>query len=99
MMDALTILEKYRNLTIKEYEIHKEIDELKEKLTHEKLLDKYKVRMDHYSFNLYYIGEDGKAYLIPLEDLKEIEELTNAKLTSMNNYNYHFAWINEITEE
>lgn len=99
MMDALAILEKYRNLIIKEYEIRKEIDELKEKLTHEKLLDKYKVRMGHYSFDLYYIGEDCKAYLIPLEDLKEIEELTNAKLTSMNNYNYNFAWINEITEE
>ena len=99
MTDALTILEQYRNLIIKEYEIHKEINELEDQVTHGKLLDKYKVRLGNYSFDLYYIGEDCKAYLIPLEDLKEIEELTNAKLTSMNNYTYHFAWINEITEE
>jgi len=97
-MDALAILEKYRDLVIKEYDLHKEINDLKDEVRTVKLLDKYRVSMGNYSFDVYYVGEDYKSYLIPLDDLKEIEELTHAKLTGVYNYTYHFAWINEITE-
>ena len=98
-MDAVTILEKYKQLTVKEYEVRQEMDQLTSSIRDEKLLCKYNVRLDNYSFTIYYIADKGKACLIPLDDLKKIEDLTNSKLTSMNNYNYHFTWIHEIIDD
>lgn len=97
-MDALEILEKYKQLTIKGYELNQELIELESAIRDVKLLGKYKLKLHNYSFDLYSVNKDGKPELIPLDDLKEIEELTSSRLTSMGNYNYHFIWVHEISE-
>lgn len=97
-MNALGILEKYKQLSIQGYELNQELIELESAIRDVKLLGKYKLKLHNYSFDVYSVNKDGKAELISLDDLKEIEELTNARLTSMGNYNYHFTWVHEISE-
>ena len=75
-MDAVTILEKYNQLTVKEYEVRQEMHQLASSIRDEKLLGKYNVGLDKHSFTIYYITDKGKACLIPLEFLDGIHILS-----------------------
>ncbi len=83
---------EYKRLVEQDYNLRTKLENLKGH-NDNKILGKYHISLDDYGFTVFSNTLNNTLEgLIPLDDLKQIEKLTGAKLYKLHNFNYAFTW-------
>lgn len=83
---------EYKRLVEQDYNLQTKLENLKGH-NDNKILGKYRISLYDYGFTVFPNSLNNTLEgLIHLDDLKQIEELTGAKLYKLHNFSYSFTW-------